>query len=115
MMDVLVQVAASHRLSPPRHTLQIEDGETGRSLDYKANQMAGSLPPNAVVHLVDKTAARNSHAPVLSSQTEVRSSNLWKLSWLNEHTSKSHYISFITYLSSKFTKVIHGKKKTPEG
>ena len=72
MMDVLVKVAAEHRLSPPRHTLQIQDGETGRSLEYKANQMAGTLPPQSMVHLIDKMAARNSHAPILSSQTEVK-------------------------------------------
>ena len=71
MIDVLVLVAAAHRLSPPRHTLQIEDGETGRSLMYQASQMAGTLPPGSVVHLVDKVASRNNHAPVLSSQTEV--------------------------------------------
>jgi hypothetical protein len=103
MMDVLVAVAASERLSPPRHTLRIEtEGECGgRVLDYKPNQHAGTLPPGAIVHLVDKAAQRNSHVPVLSSQTEVSENHIVLFSF--SPSSFSFYFLFLLsppYLSS---------------
>ena len=55
-MDILVQIAASNKLSPASHTIQIFNEENGRPLDYKASQTVGSLFSQGVttLHMVDK-------------------------------------------------------------
>jgi hypothetical protein len=55
MMDLVVQLAASHKLSPASVTLQAFDPDHGRPLQYKASQTVGSLGIS-VLHLVSKVS-----------------------------------------------------------
>lgn len=55
MIDLLVHLAGRARLNPAGHKLVIVNEETGRNIDYKANQSVGSLGISTI-HLVDKKA-----------------------------------------------------------
>ncbi|ELU04491.1 hypothetical protein CAPTEDRAFT_192230 [Capitella teleta] len=69
MMDLLIQLAATHKLSPAGHVLQAYDPDTGRPIQYKASQSIGSLGVN-VLHLASKRPVSNSEPkkPVVTSQ-----------------------------------------------
>ena len=53
MMDFLVQVAATHKLSPATHTFQLFSEETGRPVEYYASQSVGAMGI-PTFHLVQK-------------------------------------------------------------
>ena len=53
MMDLLVQVAASNKLSPPKHMLKVYHEETGHPIEFKASKAIGSLGVSTV-YLVRK-------------------------------------------------------------
>ncbi len=56
-MDLIVQVAASHKLSPAGYTLVAVSEETGRVIPYQASQSVGSLGVTRV-ELVSKKAEK---------------------------------------------------------
>ena len=56
-MDLLVQVAASNRLSPADHSLKVMSQRHGWMSTFKASQTIGSLRTD-VVHLVSKQAEK---------------------------------------------------------
>lgn len=43
MIDLLVNLSASNKVNPAGHTLQVLSSETGKQLDFKPNQVIGSL------------------------------------------------------------------------
>ena len=55
-MDLTIQLAASHKLSPAGHTIHLYNGETGKHVEYHASQNIGSLCMNGVtdMYLVSK-------------------------------------------------------------
>ena len=53
MMDLLVQVAVSNKLSPASHTFSIINEESGRQVEFLASQSIGSLGVSSV-YLVPK-------------------------------------------------------------
>ena len=56
-MDLIVQVAASNKLSPAGYTLIAMNEETGRPIQYKASQSVGSLGVTDV-ELISKKAEK---------------------------------------------------------
>ncbi|KAK6172113.1 hypothetical protein SNE40_018064 [Patella caerulea] len=53
MMDLLIQLAAKNKVNPSGYTLVVISEETGRSIDYKANQTVGSVG-SQTIRLVPK-------------------------------------------------------------
>ena len=57
MMDLIVQVAASNKLSPAGYTLIALNDDTGRPIPYQASQSIGSLGVTEV-ELISKKAEK---------------------------------------------------------
>ncbi|XP_055959147.1 cordon-bleu protein-like 1 isoform X2 [Patella vulgata] len=53
MMDLLIQLAAKNKVNPSGYTLVVISEETGRPIDYKANQTVGSIG-SQTIRLVPK-------------------------------------------------------------
>jgi len=60
MMDVLIQICSTVRLSPSDHSIQVSEVDTGWTVDYKPNQTLQSLGVSTV-KLVNKKSSKTNN------------------------------------------------------
>lgn len=75
MMDLLVKVAASNKLSPASHTLLIY-GEDNRPVQYLASSTVYSVG-HTTLHLVSKKQETKRPAPTKDKPFEVKLNNIF--------------------------------------
>ena len=76
MMDLLVNLAATHKLNPAAHTLVFQTGDKWKQIDFKANRTIGLLADETQrvsVQIVKKQTEQKVKSKPTAQPFEVRS------------------------------------------